>query len=367
MDPKITDIGENNDIYTFTLSNVNVSFANAIRRTILTDIPTLGFYTETFDKNDCNIIMNTSRLHNEIIKQRLSCIPIHEKNLNKLPKNYVLELDIQNDTEKMRIVTTEDFRICDKKTGEYLPDEEVRKIFPPCMKTNMYIDFIRLRPKIGEMIPGEQIKLTSEFSVHTAKENSVYNVVSICTYQNTPDFEKQNSFWESQANSLANTLTEAEIEFRHQNYKNSDAQRIFVPDSFDFTVQTIGVYNNREIVLIANSVLINTFMEMNENIESNIIPINVSETTMENCYDVILENMDYTIGKVLEAFLYEKHYKGDKILSFCGFKKFHPHDNHSVLRIAFNDKIDRAMVASYLRNASIDAIDLYKKIASYFQ
>jgi DNA-directed RNA polymerase alpha subunit len=367
MNPKVTNIGENNELYTFTLSNVNVSFANAIRRTILSDIPTLGFYTETFENNDCNISINTCRLHNEIIKQRLSCIPVHEKDLKIFPGKYVLELDIQNNTENMRIVTTEDFRIREKNTGEYIADEEVHSVFPPCMKTNMYIDFIRLRPKIGEMIPGEQIKLTSEFSVHTAKENSVYNIVSICTYQNTPDRAKQTTFWESQVDSLSKTLSEADIAFRRKNFESLDSQRIFVPDSFDFTIQTIGVYDNREIVSMACSILINTFKDMIENIESNTIPINTSETTMENCFDVILEKMDYTIGKILEAFLFEKHYKGDEILSFCGFKKFHPHDEHSVLRLAFREKIDKAMVASYLRNVSNDAIELYKQIGSFFQ
>jgi hypothetical protein len=164
MNPSISKISEENGIYKFTLAGLNVSLANAIRRTILSDIPTLVFYTETYNDNKCNIIVNTSRFHNEIIKHRLSCIPIHMKELDLLPEKYILELDIKNETDKTIIVTTEDFRIKNKMNGNYLTREETTRIFPPCKKTNRYIDFVRLTPKIGNEIPGGHIKLNCEFS-----------------------------------------------------------------------------------------------------------------------------------------------------------------------------------------------------------
>ena len=46
------------------------------------------------DKNKCNIITNTCGLNNEIVKHRLSCIPIHIKDVEEFPlKNYILELN----------------------------------------------------------------------------------------------------------------------------------------------------------------------------------------------------------------------------------------------------------------------------------
>lgn len=81
MDPKIANVSEDGDIYRFTLSGVNVSFANALRRTILSDIPVTCIETETYETNKANFLINTSRLHNEILKHRLSCIPIHNKDL----------------------------------------------------------------------------------------------------------------------------------------------------------------------------------------------------------------------------------------------------------------------------------------------
>ena len=49
---------------------------------------------------------------------------------------------------------------------------EIKKIFPPDPLTNEYIDFARLRPKISNSIPGEEIHLTCEFSISNAKEYS---------------------------------------------------------------------------------------------------------------------------------------------------------------------------------------------------
>ena len=102
-------------------------------------------------------------------------------------------------------------------------------------------------------------------------------------------------------------------------------------------------------------------------IDSDIMPIFNSETTMDYCFDVILENEDYTIGKVLEYIIYERHYQGDKALSFCGFKKFHPHNADSTLRIAFEKSSDKNSVKLYLREAAIEAQELFRRIYDMFK
>ena len=84
MNPTLSNISEEGDVYKFTLSQLNVSLANAIRRTIISDIPTTVIYTDTSSVGQCNISVNTTRLHNEILKQRLSCIPIHIDDLTTL-------------------------------------------------------------------------------------------------------------------------------------------------------------------------------------------------------------------------------------------------------------------------------------------
>ena len=110
--PKIRDIVNDDNILKFTLSNVNVSIANAIRRTVLSDIPTVVFKTTPQEENHAQIITNTSRLNNEILKQRLSCIPICISNAQdqlKFISDYMLELNVENNLKKLNEINIQLF------------------------------------------------------------------------------------------------------------------------------------------------------------------------------------------------------------------------------------------------------------------
>ena len=48
--PKVTDITEVNNNLEFKIENTNVSIVNAIRRTIISDIPILVFKTTPYEK-----------------------------------------------------------------------------------------------------------------------------------------------------------------------------------------------------------------------------------------------------------------------------------------------------------------------------
>lgn len=376
MNPSIKDVITENNIFKFTLSNINVSLANALRRIILSEIPTLAFITETHETNQCQITANTSRLHNEIIKHRLSCIPIHMKvnqsktgeDSNPLMGKYILEVDVTNDTDNMIYVTTEHFKIKNKSNGHFLTEEETRKVFPKNEITQSYIDLCRLRPAISETIPGEQLKLTCEFSVSTAKENSVYNVASKCAYSNTVDIVKKNEIWEKHKTELLGMegITPEEIEFQRKNFELLDAQRYFVPDSFDFMIQTVGVYENQDIVKRGCLILQHKFIDFIQQIDSDIVPIHRSETTMEHCFDITLENEDYTMGKAIEYVLHQEFFQKEKKLTYCGFKKFHPHDTHSIIRIAFKENLDKTDARQILRTSCVMIQEMYKKIYAMF-
>tara|TARA_B100001287_G_scaffold275576_1_gene283570 strand:- start:19868 stop:21004 length:1137 start_codon:yes stop_codon:yes gene_type:complete len=378
MEPSVKNFSEDANALYFTLEGVEVSIANAIRRTILSDIPTVVIETDTYEKNQCNIITNTGRLHNEILKQRLSCIPIHSTILRDnddekgLPGNYQLIVDVKNDTDNIIYITTEDFKLRDKKTGTVLSKQEQEKLFPGLfpknVQTQSYIDFARLRPSIGNDIPGEQISLVSDFSVNTAKANSMYNVVSKCAYGNTPDKDKAASVWEKmEAKLRADGEMENDIKFQKENFRILDAQRHYLSNSFDFVVQTVGVYDNRDIIRKACAVLQNKFIDIVQMIDTGIMNILTSETSMDHCYDIKLEDEDYTIGKIIEYLLYSKFYEKQETLNFCGFKKFHPHDTNATVRIAFKEKQDKSVVNTLLREVCVDAQQVFKDIHGMFK
>lgn len=92
-------------------------------------------------------------------------------------------------------------------------------------------------------------------------------------------------------------------------------------DSFDFIIESIGVFSNKELVKKACNILNYRLDELNTLIDTDKLIINSSNSTMLNCFDVILENEDYTIGKIVEYMLYSKFFEGLKTLTYCGFKK----------------------------------------------
>jgi len=378
MEPRLQSVSDEGDLIRFTLQDINVSFANAIRRTLLTDIPVIAIRTETYDTNQCHIHTNTGRLHNEILKQRISCIPINSKKLQDdedgktLLENYQLEVHVKNDSDNVRFVTTEDFHIKEKDASKTLSKDAQQQLFPNLFPKNAitqsYIDFARLRPKMGEGLEGEELHLTADFSLATAKESSMFNVASKCSYGNTRDDAKASEVWEAQARKLKEAgETEDEIRFQKANYLLLDAQRQCVENSFDFVLQTIGVYDCRELVRKSCIVLQNKFIDFIQNLDSDIVPIEMSETTVAHSYDMTLEDEDYTMGKCIEFVVYSKFYEGTKQLSFCGFKKFHPHDKNSKLRIAFEKKGDKSDVKKCVREACVDIQEIFTKIFQMFK
>ena len=367
MNPHIENITEVDGKLTFTLSGLNISLANAIRRTILSDIPTIVFKTSPYEENKANIMVNTTRLNNEILKQRLSCIPIHISDLEMPIKNYLLEVNVENNTDNIIYVTTENFKIKNITTNQYLSEKDNRAIFPPNDYTGYYIDFVRLRPKISEDLPGEKIHLTCEFSIDNAKEDGSFNVVSTCSYGFTPDLVKIDQELSKKAQQWKDEgYTEEAIKFESKNWKLLDGLRITKPNSYDFIIQSIGVYTNYEIFNKACEIIINKLVDLDTSIETDEIKIEGSLNTMENSYDVILENDDYTIGKVVEYMLYNKFFENLKTLSFCGFKKMHPHDTDSIIRVAFHEASDKSVIKQNLKESVIEAIQVFKKINKEF-
>lgn len=367
MASKIANLKEEDGVLTFTINNTDVSYANAIRRTILSDIPIIVFKTMPYEENTCNIIANTSRLNNEIIKQRLGCIPICITDIDFPVKNYLLEVDVENKTDTVMIVTTKDFKIRDTVTDKFLDENAIKKIFPPFIPPNgsgeYNIDFLRLRPKISEDIPGERIKLTCELSLSTAREDSMYNVTGTCSYGCTPDEVKMEEQLEIRKQKWKDEgKKESEIEFEAANWKLLEGLRYVKSKSFDFVIQSVGIFDNIDIILKAADILLNKFSDLKHNLSQDQVQIYSSDNTLENCYDIVLENEDYTIGNILNYELYSVFYVDLKILDYIGFKKMHPHDNYSILRLSL---IDKTKGVSNIKTMLVAIIDsAIKKIES---
>lgn len=371
-EPIIESFTDHDGTLKFTVNQINVSLANAVRRTILADIPTYCFRTLPHAENRVQITTNTTRLNNEILKQRMGCIPIHIKandpdfeNFNV--EDYRVALDVQNTGTANQYVTTKDFRMVNAKTGKELSESVVRRIFPPDAITGGYILIARLIPRLTQFVEGERLALTAEIGVGTARMDGMYNVVSTCAYCLTPNIEQADKVWSECAKVLDRDGNDAAfIASEKKNWFSMEAQRYTHPDSFDFIIESIGVYSNTEIVTKACLLLIEKCNKLISDIEnaSGDVDIAPSDSTLSNGYDVTLQNEDYTLGKCIEHFLHTNHYSGSRTVSFCGFRKNHPHDTHSMIRIAFHAPTDVDIVHAYLIAAARDSAAVFNSLIS---
>jgi len=371
---KISDVHVSKSALHFTLSNAPVSTANALRRIVLSDIQTLVFRTFPHEANRATFHVNTTRHHNEILKQRLSCIPIHISDPDFVHADYECEIHVSNKEDRVVYVTTEHFKMKKRDTGAIIKAWKGREIFPPDPETGDYIEFARLMPKVADYNEGEELHITANFDMGFAKQDSAFNVCCTCAYGCTPDKAKQETAWEKivaeqQKDKSSSAEHDESLRLQKENWKLLEAQRIIIPDSFGFVIETLGVFTNEEILRKACDIMkikCETFITAIETSpERNLVPADV---TIPNAYNVILRREDYTFGKVLEHILYSKHFLGDRSLTFCAFKKVHPHDDDSYVQLAFTNASDDmiASAGAVATRAAHDIIAIFEDLKAKF-
>jgi DNA-directed RNA polymerase subunit L len=353
----------------FTISNINVSFVNALRRIILSEIPLVIFRVSPHNESKCVVMSNdTTNLSVEILTHRLSLVPIYIKNTDEFPiKNYIMTLNVENNTDTYMEVTTKDFVIKEISTGNPIDEEKNREIFPANDLTGDFILFAVLRPKPAQEFKPKTIKLTCEFDIGMAKENAAYNAASTCTHIRTIDEGRQNAKLQQMRQKWKDEgKTADEIEFESENWKLLEGKRIFLEDTFDFRLQTACVYSNVELLILACKIMVNKLEKIDTLIEQDNLEIKLAESKMSNSFDIVLDGEDYSLGNVLEYMLQQKYYFNSKIMSSCSFSMNHPHDNYGVIRVAYFEPVEKLFIKGNLKEAATDCVNIFNTIKNEF-
>ena len=153
---------------------------------------------------------------------------------------------------------------------------------------------------------------------------------------------------------------EDEIKFEAANWKLLEGMRYVIKNSFDFIIESIGMYSNSQIIVESCGILLKKFDDLKRGLENDEVTIIRSDNTLQNCYDITLVNEDYTIGNILNYELYKIFYRDLKVINYVGFKKLHPHDTDSILRISLEDQTKGISTIKTMIISVIDEAD--KKI-----
>jgi hypothetical protein len=340
---------DSKNVKRFTLAGVDKSVVNALRRTLVGNIPIL-----VMKPQDCVITENTTRFTNEIIKSRLACIPVHHS--SSIFDKFTISVHHTNQTQQTMYLTTNMFTV--EQAGKKY---DGKPLFPSYANTGLdgktydcYIEFMRLRP-------GETLSLTCETSIGTANESGMYNSVGTCAYGCTQDKkESDRAYKESDGQN-------------EQDWNLLNAKRYVVANSFDFVLETVGVYTNQELLAYA-IVVLNAQFEQCRAITTE--SVEESLTTMKNCFDVkitgdyhlqdpkdplkqldVRVEGDYTIGKMLEAQIFKRFHAAKTPITYVAFFKKHPHDKFGILRVAFESATAKS-VLTLIQEASNECMGI---------
>ena len=193
----------------------------------------------------------------------------------------------------------------------------------------------------------------------------MFNAACTCSYGATQNVDVVLVEWEKiQAKMEKEGIPDDEVMNAKENWFLLDAKRYVMDNSFDFIVRGIGIYDNRTLVRIACNVIMRRLSEC-----ASLEGVSVEEclTSMENAYDIVLSDGDYTIGKLLEYMLYANLFQSkDRKITFVAFFKNHPHDTSGILRVAFVNEISKEEVKLTLQATCETTKTIFEKLQSLF-
>lgn len=369
---KFKDIQKNDNKISFIVEDIDVSILNSIRRTILSHIPNVAFDFEPyeFDNKKVDIITNTCSLHNEIILQRLSMIPLKftENEIYDFdPLKYKFKLSKTNNTNKMLNVTTGDIQIYDENDKKY-SDSFIRKIFPKNKISDDFILLTKLKPNNYDKDKGDSIEINMIASKKTAKDYAGFGYVSQCVYHNIVDKDKAKQALKELKEKNKN-LNSKELEDLEKDFNTLDKFRHFKtnkydePNSFQFDIESEARASPEYLFFKSIEIIKGRLQRLLENIIDNKITINKIKNT-ENLYEFIIENEGHTIGNLIQSILYNIHIRENekKDINFIGYKCPHPLENTLIINIRFTNNINSTEVNAIFRKGITDIQDILDNI-----
>ena len=366
--------------YAFTLSPIHVTYANTLRRLMLTGVETVAFrsdMTSTGSTTDVVVKRNDTPMTNEMLADRIGLIPIHitEPLLWKDDK-YVFSLKVAGSKDNTTYVKSGDFKV-----KEILPNDEesinipTEQFFPPNPITKDTCLIATLQPGSG---PTQQfIEIEAKATKGTGREHARFSPVSQCSYEYSPDenpqrIEEMFQAWLNSAKKAGGVekgserYNELRREFNTMSikrcYKINEKNE---PFSFDFTVETAGVLTVPYIVERACEVGENMCSRY-VNIHRGELPAEITVTSADSKiigYVFLFRGHDNTLGNLLQTLLVENHIQGDATpkITYAGYSVPHPLRDEMVLRIGVEDG-EEATARLAVAEAAKGCVDMFQKL-----
>lgn len=380
--PEISDVRYENEELCFKIIGddeygLDKSLVNAIRRTLLNDIPNIAFKTNENSENDITIVENNGQLHNEMLLDRISLIPLYI-NTKKYMKNYLFELKVEHDNNDVfKFVTSNDFNIYPLKseiqnkidnlddddvideelnelinsnnyenydTKNPLPQKKKDEIFRPFEFKNKknYCLITELKSTNDENLK-QKIHLYGIPSLSSGEKNAKFQAVSCSTYSFLKDEDLINHIVQERIK-LENIEEENKEKFT-QKLLLSESEKYYFRDSnnepnkYNFRVKSQHYMDSPTLFKNSITIIIEkldylkiSFLKLLQNKDTSIL----SEKKNDYVYNFTIYNEGHTIGNLIQSHIARRSISDDSILQLAGYKKIHPLEESLRLTVSIN-------------------------------
>jgi DNA-directed RNA polymerase subunit L len=350
-------------IINFTLLNTGYSYANTLRRAIMTQVPVAAFRSDppgiVLENSDIKVLKNDSNTQpNELLAHRISLIPIHGIDVATYdPDRYVFKINVENTSANQMDVYASHIQVFERRKAADLSESFVeipaKDFFVPHYLTKDTCLITSLPGKRTSITPVLQVEMRA--SIGTGKEHARFIPTSQATYGYTLDTntERRNAYFEKWliAHKNVDPASLKQDETRRgeldREFKTMQIQRIYKidekgePNSFDFEIESIGTMAPRAIVERALNGLIK-MCEPYLSLDAGDLPESISVTPSNAQlpgFDFLLQGEDHTFGNMIQTWLVDNHVEGEAMprISFAGYKIPHPLKDEMLLRIGVED------------------------------
>ncbi len=364
---------------TFTLNPTHVSYANSLRRAILTLVESVAFRADIDSEGhttDVKISKNSTPMSNEMLAHRIGLIPVHvSQPLTWKKEDYTFEINVKNEDANPRDICAEDIvvnRIKKDEEPQVVPGKE---FFHPDRVTQNTTLITVLKGKHGTQA-AEELVCSMVATVGTGRENARFIPVSQCSYSYTLDktpekMKKVFQDWLASHKKVnlseleSNSERKAELE---REFNTMEIARCFLQDengepySFDFTLESVGVLSCDYIVGRALDVLQAKCLKYG-GIDTGDLPANIeirpAEARMRG-YDFVFTGEDHTLGNLLQTYM-EQNLMASGELTFVGYKVPHPLRDEMVLRVGIKSE-DKTQIPAkqMIAKAARDCAEMFR-------
>lgn len=279
--------------------NFPVSFVNALRRIVLSGVPTVVV-------RDVQILENTTQIPHEMLKHRVQMLPINiTPDDVSAVRDAQIELRMVSDKDNL-LVTTNDFVVNSSRPKILLRDRDF----------DTPILFLRLRP-------GESVHIKASLSIEAQEKTAS----QVCVGTTSWHVDKESQIYKDERKKWEERKELAAFDNFYYQQAYSRDEVTGRPNWINMDIESIGVLSAKDILKYAVTILKNKIQTYVKE-SSEFVTREKEDNSFSIKYDFKVKEDCHTVGVLMQEVIYN-----DLNVDFVSYDMPHPLRSTMVLRM----------------------------------